>query len=340
MNGSKALDISWGTILKVAFGFLAFYVIYLVRDILIWFVFALIISILFNPAIVFLQKFRIPRILAVVFVYVAFFGLLGLFVYMTFPVVISEVQRFVQFFPQYFERIAPSLRTIGFDQFESIEAFTESLTGIFQKTSSDVFNALSVVFGGIASTLFILAMAFFISLEEKVVEKVVGLLVPGKHENVVLSLWQRAQAKVAGWFGARILTCLFIGVAFFITLKLFNVDNALSLALLAGVLDFIPILGPFLVGSIAFVFIALDSVLKAVFVLVAFVLIQQIESNVVFPLLSRKLVDLPPILVLMSVAIGGKILGVLGAILAIPLAGMLFEFGRDFLEKRKSKKAA
>ncbi len=81
MNGSQTLDISWWTIFKIALASLLFYIIYLVKDILIWFIFALIISVLFSPAITFLRKLRVPRVLAVIFIYVAIFGILGLVIF-------------------------------------------------------------------------------------------------------------------------------------------------------------------------------------------------------------------------------------------------------------------
>ena len=325
MNGShQLLDISWGTIFKIALASLLFYIIFLVRDILVWFIFALIISVLFSPAIDFLGKFRIPRVGAVILIYIVFFGILGLAVYWTIPMFTTEIQQFSQLFPQYFERLAPPLEELGIEAFESMESFTVALGATLEKASSDILSALAIFFGGIGSTIFILAIALFLSLEEKGVERVIGLLSPKKYEGFILSLWERSQNKVAGWFGSRILTCIFVAVAVFITLYLFNVEYSFTLALLAGVLDFIPILGPLIVGVLTFILVALDSWLKAIFVIVAFVLIQQIEGNILSPILARKFVGLPPVLVLISLSIGAKLLGIMGAILAIPMACIIF----------------
>jgi len=339
MNEDRVLDISWGTILKISVAFLFFYIVYLVRDILIWFIFALIISVLFNPAINFLKKIKIPKVLAVIFVYVAFFGILGLVIYWTAPIFVSEIQQFSQLFPQYFEKIAPPLRGLGIEAFESMESFTQAIGIMLQKASSDILNALAIIFGGIGSTIFILAIALFLSLEEEGVEKVIGLLSPKKYESFILFLWEKSQRKVSGWFGSRILTSLFVGITVFITLYLFNVNYSLSLAILAGILDFIPVIGPIFAGLVAFVFVALDSWLKAIFVLIAFILIQQIEGNILSPVLTKKFVGLPPVLVLISLSVGAKLLGILGAILAVPLAGILFEFLKDFLKRKKEEKA-
>jgi len=338
MNGDKVLDISWGTIFKIALASLLFYIIFLVRDILVWFIFALIISVLFSPAIDFLGKFRIPRAGAVILIYIVFFGILGLAVYWTIPMFTTEIQQFSQLFPQYFERLAPPLEELGIEAFESMESFTVALGATLEKASSDILSALAIFFGGIGSTIFILAIALFLSLEEKGVERVIGLLSPKKYEGFILSLWERSQNKVAGWFGSRILTCIFVAVAVFITLYLFNVEYSFTLALLAGVLDFIPILGPLIVGVLTFILVALDSWLKAIFVIVAFVLIQQIEGNILSPILARKFVGLPPVLVLISLSIGAKLLGIMGAILAIPMACIIFEFLRDFLKKKKEER--
>jgi len=325
--------------LKVSFALLCFYIIYLVRDILVWFIFALIISVLFNPGVTFLRRLRVPRVLAVIFIYVAIFGLLGILIYATAPMFVNEIRQFSQLFPQYFGKIAPPLRGLGVEAFESMESFTQALGETLQRASSDIFNALAIFFGGIGSTIFVLAIALFLSLEEKGVERVIALLSPKRYESYILSLWIRSQTRVAGWFGSRILTCFLVGLAVFITLRLFNVNYAFSLALLAGVFDFVPVLGPIIVGAIAFVFVALDSWLKAFFVLIAFILIQQIEGNILSPILTKRFVGIPPVLVLISLALGAKLLGILGAVLAIPLAGILFEFLRDFLQKRKQEKA-
>ena len=335
MNGERTLDVSWGTILKISITFLVFYLLYLVRDILVWVVFAVIISVLFNPAINFLQRWRIPRVLAVIFVYVSIFGILGMLIYYLSPMFVAEIQQFSQLFPQYFERIAPPLKGLGIEAFESLESFTIALGEMLKGASTDILSALAIIFGGIGSTLFILTIAIFISLEERGVERVLGILVPKKYEDYILSLWEKSQTKVSGWFGARILTCLFVGLVFFIALWVFKAKYAFTLALLAGVLNFIPILGPIVTGAIAFIFIALDSLWKAVLLLIIFTLIQQIEGNILTPILTRRFVGLPPVLVLISLAIGGKLLGILGAVLAIPLAGVIYEFSKDFLQKKK-----
>ena len=340
MNNEKLLDISWGTIFKIFVAVISFYLLYQIRDILVWFVFALIISVLFNPAVNFLRKLKIPRSLAVLFVYTAFFGILTLIIYFTVPLFVSEIKQFSQILPEYFERISPPLKGLKIEAFQDIETFFNALGEILNKIIINIANILFVIFGGIFATTFILTLAIYISLNEKGIERSILIFFPKKYETNILSIWERCQKKVSGWFLTRILACLFVGVVSFVVFLVFNTPYPFSLGLLAGVLNFIPIVGPLITGIFIFVIISLENISKAIFVIIAFTLIQQVENNIFTPLISKRFVGLPPILVLMSLVIGGILWGFLGAVLAIPLAGILYEFLKEFLEKRKSEKPA
>jgi len=339
MNNEKILDISWKTIFKIFVSVLCFYLIYLIRDILIWFIFATIISILFNPAIDFFQKKKIPRVLVVILLYIVIFGIFGYALYKITPLFIKEIKQFVLLFPQYFEKIAPPLQQLGITTFENIENFIKLLEDNLVGMSKNVFNAIFAIFGGIFATFTILALSIFLSLEKKGVEKAIMDFLPRRYDIYVLNLWKKYQQRVTGWFGLRILSCIFVGITTFLVLKGFNLNYAFSLALFAGIIDFIPILGPIIAGVIIALIALLDSWFKAVLVIVFFILIQQIEGNIITPILGRRFVRLPPVLILLALLIGGKLLGILGAVLAIPLAGILFEVFHQFLKQRKEATA-
>jgi len=338
MEDEKILDISWGTILKIAIVFLGLYLLYLLKDILISIIFALIISILFNPAVNFLEKKRLPRIIATLFIYVAFFSIFSLLLYWTIPVFIFEIHQFTQLFPQYFEKLSPPLKGLGLEAFESFETFTLALQDWLVKVSSSIFGAVISIFGGIFSAVTIFSMAIFFSFEEKEVKRAVKLLVSRDNKTYFLDLWEKCQVKTTAWFGTRILSSLFVGVVSYVAFNILNVNYAFALSLFAGMMDIVPILGPIFAGIVIVIISALDSWLKAFFALIVFVLIQQIEGNILTPILTKKLVGLPAILVLIALLIGGRLGGVLGAVLAIPLTGIIYEFLRDFLKERKEGK--
>jgi len=335
MESEKVLDISWGTILKISITFLVFYTLYSIRDILVSIIFALVISILFNPVINFLESKRIPRVVGTIFIYVSIFAFLSLLLYWTVPIFVFEIQQFAQLFPQYFGKLSLPLRGLGLEAFENFETFTLALQDWLVQASSSIFGIIISIFGGIFSTVTIFAIAIFFSIEEKEVERAIEALSPKSSEGYFQDLWQRCQNKTAAWFGTRILSSLFVGLSLYVALNVLDVNYASMLSLFAGVMDIIPVLGPIFAGTIITILAALDSWVKALFVLMTFILIQQIEGNIITPILTRKLVGLPAILVLISLLIGARLAGVLGAVLAIPLTSIIYEFLKDFLRERK-----
>ncbi len=337
MENEKILDISWKTILKISIAIACFYVLFLVRDILIWFIFALTISILANPAIEFLQKRKIPRILGTILIYAAVFGILGLLIYLIIPLFVSELKLFVGFLPQYFEDVSPLLQGLGFKAFDSVGSFVKNGSQYLEGMADNIFSVLFTIFGGFFTFLFIIVTAIFLSMEEKSIEQPLVLLFPKKYENFILGIWARCEKKVSGWFGARLLACLFIGLACWIAFLALNVKYSFTLALFAGVFNFVPYVGPLVTAVLLFLIVFPAEPFKGIFVLGVFWLIQLIENNVLSPILMRKFVGLPPALVLISLVVGGKLWGALGAVLAIPLFGILFEFLKEFLQKRKEK---
>ena len=332
----QTLDISWQTIMKVFLAGFIFYVLFLARDIAIWFFFALIISILLEPVILFLQRLRIPKILAVVLVYSSIFAVLGLVIYMTAPIFVFEINQLSQNIPQYFEKANPLLQSVGVSVAQNFEDFTATLISGLKESSRSIINAIIVFFGGIASTVLIFAFSFYISLEDKGPERVLLLLTPKKYEMQVLNIFEKAQYQVAGWFGARVLACLFVGLASFIVFFLLDVKYAFILALVSGILTFVPFIGPLITAILAFLFVGVSgSWLTAVYVVLALYGIQAIENNAVTPLLMKRILNLPPVLVLIALLVGGTIFGILGMIFVVPVFGIIYEFSKEFLEKKR-----
>lgn len=333
----KILDISAKTIIKISLAVIGFYFLYVLRDILIWVIFAVIISILFEPAIDFLQRKKVPRTLGTVLVYTIVFSFFSFFVWLIIPVFGAEIKQFVDSFPLYFNKISPVLRGLGFKAFETLDIFNQSFQNFLAGMASNIFNVLFAFFGGVVSTIFVITTAMFISLDEKSIEKSLILLFPKKYEEFVLNIWMRTQKKVSGWFLARVISCLFVGLSCYIIFLVFNVKYPLILALFSGIFNFIPYIGPLFTGILLFLIIFPTEALKAIFVLTGYLLIQQIENYILSPILMKKIVAFPPALVIISLALGAKLWGFLGALLVIPLAAIIFEFTNEFLKKRKAR---
>lgn len=333
----NSLDISWQTILKVLITGFVLYLLFLARHIILWLLFAIIISLLVEPVIKFLRKFYLPKFLAVMLVYLSILSIIGLIIYFTAPIFIFEINQFIQNVPDYFNEVNPFLKDIGIDVANNFDSLASSFISNIRENSSSIIRAVSVFFGGVSSTIFILTLAFFISLEEKGVENFLVLVVPKKYESTVVTIAKRSQFKVSAWFGVRILACLFVGAASFIVLFLLGVKYAFILSLVSGVLNFVPYVGPVITSVIVLLSIGVsDSWAIAIYALIALLIVQQIENNLLTPLLSKKFLDFPPVLVLLSLLIGGTIFGFLGMVFLVPVAGIIYEFVKEFLEKRKS----
>lgn len=336
MEKEQVLDISWGAIFKIFIAVFIFYFIYLTREIALWFFFAIVMSVLLAPAVSFLRRFWIPRFLAVIIVYFSIFGILGILVYSTAPLFISELKLLSQHLPDYFKQISPFLQQMGVDTAQTFDSFTQLLVKSLSQSSKGVLNAIATFFGGVYSTAFILTAAFFLSLETNAAEKFLTLILPKKYEENIIAIFKRSQSKISGWFGARILSCIFVGVASFFVFYVFGVKYAFILALISGVMNFVPYIGSLITTVLLVVFVAVSgSWLMVLYVLLAVFAVQQVDNNILTPLLMKKMASVPPVLVLISLLVGAKIFGFLGVVFAVPVFGIIYEFMKEFLERRR-----
>jgi len=334
----QSLDITWKSIARVLITGFTLYILFLTRDVVIWFFFALVISILLEPAITFLRWLRLPRIIAVALVYISIFGILGLVIYLTAPIFIFEINQLSQNMPMYFEKLNPILKNFGINVAQNFQEFTANLTNALKDSSDGILRAVTTLFGGFYATSLIFTLAFFISLEKKGAQRVLGLLIPQKFEGQMTALFERAQSKVAGWFGARLLSCVFVGIASFIVFFVIGIKFSFILALISGVMNFIPYIGPTTTLILAVLFVGVsNSWMAAFYVFIALLIIQEIENKVFTPLIMKKFIDLPPVLVLLSLLMGGVLFGFLGTLFAVPVFGIFYEFTKEFLHKRREE---
>lgn len=329
------IDLTWRSLFKVAVALVLFYVIYLLRSVLVWILLSLIISNLLDPLVDMLERRKIHRVGAALLVYFSILLVIGLAVYIVVPPMLGEVQSFGSGFSKYFDNIPGFLSDLGLSSFESIATLSSGLNESLVKVSSNVFNVFASLFGSIFAGITVFVLSLFMSIEEKEMIKGLRLVSPKEFEEEVIKRWERSKDQVVLWFGSRILTCFCVALMTFILCVALKIKFALSMAFLAGVLNIIPMVGPIVSGAVVLLF-ALDSIPKFVLAAIFLIIIQQIESNVLTPVFTKKLVGLPNVLVLLSIIIGGILGGIIGAILAIPLAGIIFEGLKDYFNHRKS----
>ncbi len=331
----KTIDVSWAMLAKIGLALAVGYALYLAREVLSLALFALIISVLFNPAVDFLEKLKVPRGASVFLVYFSVFGIFGAGIYWLAPIFAIETQQLGQLFPLYFEKVSPFLSGMGFVIFQSMDAFVAAVRDWMVGASSGIIGSLGVLFGGILTTFTIIVAAAFFSLEAAGIKKFILLAIPAKREKIVLDWWGRAQVKISGWFAVRLAGMLAVGVFTSLACWALDIRYPVFLGFFAGVADIVPFIGPIASGAVIALVALLDSWQKAAAAIAIFTIIQQLENNLVIPLLSKKFIEFPAILVLLSLLAGKAIWGVAGAILAIPLFGVLYDFVRDYLMRNK-----
>ena len=333
MKEEKILDLSWETIFKICALLFLIYILYLTKEILILIIFAFLLSFLVEPAISFLEEKKISRPISTLFIYFFLFSFLGILIFFLVSPIFSEFQKLIKSIPEYFEKISPTLKHFGILASENFEDLLKTFQDWLIKASRSIFSAIFAIFGGIFSTLTVFFLSIFISLEREIGGRIIRFFSPRGKEEKFLIVFKNCQKKVSAWFGSRILSCLFVFLLTLLSLKIFKVDYAFSLSLLSGFLNIIPILGPIVSGVLIFLVSFFDSLKKAIFAILAFTLIQQIDGNILGPILTKKFVGLPPLLTLISLLIGGKILGFWGAVFSIPLTAIIVEVIREFFKK-------
>jgi len=334
-QNEQAIDFSWRAIFKVALAVAIVYLLYLIRDVFVLIIFSLVLSLLFNPAIDFLQKLKFSRLGATFLVYFFIIVLLGLIIYWVLPSFINEIQELSRPFPVYFGKVAPFLSGLGFDIFQSIDTFVAAIQKWLVGALSNIASSLASLLGSLISAISVFTLAFFFSLEKQTVDKFIRLVTPKKHEEYILQLLNKSQVKISGWVAIRAAGMFMIGFLTFLSCRLCGINYPVLLGFIAGVLDIIPFVGPIAAGFLLALLALIDSWQKALLIVIIYTIIQQLESNIIIPLLTRKFMDLPAIVVLVSIFIGERLWGLAGVILAIPLFGVLYDIANSYLEQHK-----
>jgi predicted PurR-regulated permease PerM len=230
------------------------------------------------------------------------------------PFFIDQAQNLIAKFPLYFKQ---ALLTLGLSlEVNQIQSY---LTSEINSISANAFAFTTKVFGGIFSFMMIFIVSFYLLLYYDEFKRLIARLFrPDTHTNIVSAI-DKINEKLGAWLRGQILLCLFIGALSWILLTALGVPNALPLALLAGLLEIVPTLGPILSSIPAIVIAITISPTLAISVAIGYIIIQIIENNLLVPKIMEKAVGLNPIVVIMGVLIFSNLVGLSGALLAIPL---------------------
>jgi predicted PurR-regulated permease PerM len=348
METRTTISITTNTFVRAILVGVAAYALWTLRDLVLLIVTAVVIASAIEPGVMFFIRYRIPRVIAVLIMYVAVFGSLFAVTYLFLPPILDDAQTFLLTAPQYLDTLnvpAPftnltEAATAAQNQSQSIFDTLLTFQSAFTDTSGGVVRVISTFFGGIFAFILVVVLSFYLAVQETGVDDFLRLVTPAKHEKYVIDLWQRAKKKIGQWMQGQILLSLIVGVIVYLGLLILGVPYALLLAVMAAVLDLIPLFGSFLAGIIGTI-VAFSSGGFALAIIVAglYFIVNQFEAHLIYPLVVKKVVGIPPLLVILSLIIGGSLAGFLGILLSIPLAAAVREFLTD-VEQKKRREAA
>ena len=289
-----------------------------IREVLIALFIAFIIQATLLPAVDFMIKKGIPKPLAVALVFVGSISIITLILVSLIPFFIAQINLLFNKFPLFIDRAASSF---GFD-FE-VSQINKIVTSELGNIGRNAYSLTSKIFGGIFSLLTTFVISFYLIADHERIQGSVAALFPERSQKKTLETIKQIEEKLGAWLRGQLVLSFFIGGITYIALSLIGLEFALPLAVLAGLLEIIPTIGP-IIAAIPAILVALNSSGGlAIVVVAAYIVIQILENNFLVPRIMQKAVGLNPVIVITGIVIGGKLLGVLGALLSIPFITLL-----------------
>ena len=298
---------------------------YVIKNLFLPFFIALIISYLLHPIVTMLHDRGVPRSIAVLLIYIVFFGSVTIISLKVFPLLVLQVRELGENLPSIISRIEtwihgfrdgyplPDYIQKGIDS--SIIDWERSLTNGFSHIMDYIGNTISILF-----TIFLVPfVSFYILKDYKLIEKTVITFVPRTKRKRIIRLLKEIDDALGNYIRGQLIVMTVVGVLAYIGYLIIGLPYPLLLAFIVTITDIIPYLGPFIGAAPAFLVamsISWKMVLSAVLVNL---IIQLLEGNVISPQVVGRKLNIHPLLIIISLLIGGEIGGVVGMILAVPI---------------------
>lgn len=334
-----SISINTGTVLKTLVVLGVAWLLWVLRDVALIVVTAVVIASAIEPGVRALVRQKLPRVVAVLLIYLLMFAAFFVVFYFFLPSVLEDFATFASALPGYLETFS---KTDAFSTYSNILGIasptsisTEDIMGSIREglnlgAFDNAFAAVSRIFGGVISLIFIVVFSFYFAVVETGVDDFLRIITPKSHQSYVLGLWRRSQHKIGLWMQGQLLLAVLIAVLVYLSLTILGVPHALVLAVIAGFFEIIPVFGPIL-AAVPGVIIAFSAggPIFGLAVAGVYILIHQFENHLIYPLVVTRVVGVPPLLVILALIVGAKLAGFLGIILSVPAAATLQEFIRD-----------
>lgn len=324
--------VMWATLVLV-FVALGFWLLYRFNQVIFILFVAIVIGTVIRPLVTWLHRRGLPRMVGVILVYLLLLALVISFMLLLFPVIVEQGTTIAAAVPGYYQSLRewmvhyPNQLIVRLSEF--LPATLPSLAPT-QQTGQQMLASAGQAFGYVASAaqaiftaIVILLLAFHWTLDGPRTIQSLLLLVPKGQRKSTSELISAMETKVGFFMAGQGVLCLVIGIMALVAYLLIGLPNALVLALAAGVLEAVPMVGP-LLGAIPAAVIALSiSPSKLIWVIVATMIIQQLENSVLVPRVMRRAVGVNPFVSLLAFFAFSSLLGIAGALMAIPMAAIL-----------------
>ena len=295
---------------------------------------AVVLGTLIRPVVAWLHRRGIPRMPGVLLVYFLLLLLLAGFLLLLFPLIVEQTTTIAAAAPGYYQNLRewmvnhPNQLVVRLS--ELLPAALPSLHPVQQQTGQEVMasaglalDVLLVAAKVIFMAVVILVLTFYWTLDGPRIIKSLVLLVPHDRRESIGELFSAMETKLGFYLVGQGTLCLIVGIMALIAYLLIGLPNALVLALIAGALEAVPMIGP-LLGLVPAGLVALSiAPVKLIWVIVATIVIQQLENSLLVPRVMRKAVGVNPFVTLLAIFAFGSLFGIAGALMAIPLAAVI-----------------
>jgi predicted PurR-regulated permease PerM len=322
----------WATLVLISV-ILGFWLLYRFHQVSFTFFIAIVIGTVIRPAVAWLHRQGLPQTTGVIFVYLMLFLLLAGFLLLQFPLISEQSATIAAVMPDYYQNARQWVATHPNPFLASLSEFLPAALPNLkpvQQTDQELIASAGQVAGyvtslakGIFTAIMILALAFYWTLEGPRIIKSFLLVIPQIQRESISELISAMESKVGFYIVGQAILCTVIGILALIAYILIGLPNALVLALIAGVLEAVPMIGP-LLGAVPAALVALSIAPdKLIWVIVATVLIQQVENSLLVPRIMKKAVGVNPFVTLLALFAFSTLFGLAGALMAIPMAAMI-----------------
>jgi predicted PurR-regulated permease PerM len=325
---TKRIEITTATILKFLGIIIALVLLWYLKSILMLLFVVLIIVASLAPVVDWGEKYKIPRILSTIVIYLLFLGLITLLAYLIIPPLVNQIVDFANQVPKYISH--SNLTFESLKEFSSRNNLTNTLKQNIDNISRNIISFsgglvafLSTAFGGVAKFIIALALIFYLLLTKNQINQGILSYIPKDKRNLTHKVWGEILRKLGSWARGQTLLCFIIGILSGMALWIIGVPYALVLGVFAGLTELIPNIGP-IIGAIPAIIIAYTlSPVKALIVAIVYLAVQQLENHVLVPNIMRKAVGINPAIIIIAVLVGAELAGTIGIILAVPTAAVL-----------------